>query len=494
MEREKLQKILKIIGYIICGIQLVVSVITSIYLIRMKAFPTAFVIILIIVLAVLLVLIIIMQRWLTPGILGKFLSILISAMLVIACFYIDYSYKKLNDMSGVETKVDNVDVYVMAYDSAQNINDAGNYNFGILTTLDRENTNNIIKDIEDELGKSITITEYASPKELIMALYGGETQATILNYAYIGFVDDDEEVGDFQAQTRVIYNKNYESVVTTEAAVPENYLAKTEDVFTILINGVDTRGSTISNSNSDTNILVTVNRNTHQILMVTTPRDYYVPLSISGGVNDKLTHSGAYGIDVTVDTLEMLYNVNIDEYVRINFDGFIDIIDALGGVTVYSEYDFGSYDTDVTQMTYHFNQGYNTLNGKQALLFARERHAFLDGDRQRGKNQMALIEAILDKALSPDILKNYTQILDEVSGSVVTSMPYDDIADLVRFQLEYGGSWDIIKYSVTGYDAMSTTFSTGGTEVYVMIPDESTVDQAKQYFADIYEGKVIVAE
>ena len=188
----------------------------------------------------------------------------------------------------------------------------------------------------------------------------------------------------------------------------------------------------------------------------------------------------------------MLYNVNIDDYVRINFDGFVDIIDALNGVTVYSEYDFTGYDNDVLKMSYHYNQGYNDLNGLQALLFVRERHAFMDGDRQRGKNQMALIEGIINKATSADMIKNYTTILDEVSDSVVTSMTYDEIAEWAKYQLAEGVKWEILKYSVTGADAEMTTFSTGDTAAYVMIPDEKTIDTAKEYLQQIYNNEIVV--
>ncbi|MBQ9607947.1 MAG: LCP family protein [Lachnospiraceae bacterium] len=494
MEQKKLQKILKIIGYIICGIQLVISVLTSLYVIRLKVLPTSFLTVTIVLLIILVVILTLMQRWIIPGIIGKFISILISAVLVIACFYIDYTYKKLNDMSGVDTKIDNVDVYVLIDDPAQNINDAKGYNFGILSTLDRENTNNIIIDIESEVGQSISTTEYDSVKDLMQGLYDGTSQAIILNYAYLGFVSDDEEYGDFKDKTKVIFNMDYESTISTDDNIPADYLSDREGVFTVLLNGVDTRGTTIANSNSDTNIILTVNMNTHQILMINTPRDYYVPLSISGGIPDKLAHSGAYGVDVTIDTLEMLYNVNIDNYVRINFDGFMDIIDELGGITVYSEYDFVGYDSDVVNMSYHFNQGYNDLNGEQALLFARERHAFVDGDRQRGKNQMAVIEGMINKAISTEMLKNYTNVMERISDSVVTSMSYDEIAELVKYQLTDGPKWEILKYSVTGSDSNSTTYSTGSAQVYVMVPDENSVNKAKQYLEDIYSGRIVVIE
>ncbi len=493
-KNEKVKKVIKIVGYIACAIQFLFSILATIYIIRLKLVPTSYIVMVDILLIVLLALFVFMQKWPIPGIIATFLSVIVSTILVIGCFYIKFTYNKIQDMSGVDTKVDNVNVYVRVDDPAQEITDTNGYVFGILSTLDRTNTENIKKDIESILGHQINTIEFDTVQDLVLGLYYNQTQAIILNNAYMSFVTGTEGFEDTESKIRSIYNKNYESKITEEEA-NEDYLKSEGRVFTILLNGVDTRGSTITNSNSDTNILMTVNMDTHQILMISTPRDYYVPLSISGGAKDKLTHSGAYGVDVTMDTLEMLYGVNVEDYVRINFDGFIDVIDALGGITVYSDYDFEGFDNDVVNMTYQFHQGYNEVNGKQALLFARERHAFAEGDRQRGKNQMAVIEGMLDKALSPQILKNYTTIWNEVSDCVVTSMEYDEIADFVKTQLESGASWDIQKYSVTGFDLMTTAYSTGSAQVYVMDPDMETVNQAKEYLRQIYAGeRVIVPE
>ncbi len=493
-ERKLNRKIAKI-GIIVCIIQLIVSAVFLVYTKKLKLIPASYMSKITIVLALLVFLFMIMQLWKVTGITATFLSFIISSSLLIGCFYVDFTYDKLKGMSGVDTKIDNVNVYVRNEDSARNINEVGNYQFGILTDLDRDNTNTIIQKIETLIGKQITITEYASADELIQSLYDNNTQAVILNDAYIGFVKSTEGYEDVESKIRVVYNMSFKSEITTQENVPDEYLDEENgNVFTVLLNGVDTRGSTISNSNSDTNILMTVNMDTHQILMISTPRDFYVPLSISNGARDKLTHSGAYGIDVTMDTLEMLYGVNVEDYVRINFDGFIDVIDALGGITVYSDYDFEGFDNDVVNMTYQFHQGYNEVNGRQALLFARERHAFAAGDRQRGKNQMAVIEGIVNKASSPQILKNYTSIWNEVSDCVVTSMSYDEIADFVRKQLDDGIEWDIVKYSVTGSDSMSTAYSTGSAQVYVMIPDENSVNQAKEYLRQIYAGEKVVIQ
>ena len=236
-----------------------------------------------------------------------------------------------------------------------------------------------------------------------------------------------------------------------------------------------------SNGRSDVNILASVNTATHKVVLISTPRDYYVPLSISGGAKDKLTHAGIYGIDVSMDTMAMLYDVNVDYYFRVNFSGFEDIIDALGGVTVNSDYAF-------TAGNYSYTQGDNQMDGAKALTFVRERHAFAEGDRQRGKNQMALIQAVIQKALSPELLVNYNSFMDSLSGSFETSVPYDLISTVIREQLSNGGSWSISTYSVDGTGDSQVPYSMS-QKAYVMVPDQSTVDTAKQMIQDLYEGK-----
>ena len=258
-------------------------------------------------------------------------------------------------------------------------------------------------------------------------------------------------------------------------------------VINIHISGSDTRESTLpSRSRSDVNILASINTETRQVLLISTPRDYYVPLSISNGVPDKLTHAGIYGVQVSMDTLSMLYEVPVDYYFRVNFNGFVDIIDALGGIDVYSDYTFDSGNVS----GYHFEEGWNSVNGEQALAFCRERYAFASGDRQRGRNQMAVIQGVLNKATSPAILANYTSVLDSAAGCMETNVPYDTIAEIVRDQLAGGGDWNVVSYSVDGTGDSQVPYSMSSS-VYVMIPDTSTVDQAKSLLAQIAAGETL---
>ncbi len=260
---------------------------------------------------------------------------------------------------------------------------------------------------------------------------------------------------------------------------------QTEDrVFTMYISGIDNRGGLIAKSRSDVNILATVNVDTRQVVLVSTPRDFYVPLPISNGYPDKLTHAGIYGVDVSIGTLEMLYDIDVDYYFRVNFNGFEKIVDALGGVTVHSDYAF------TTPGGYSFQKGENNLNGEQALVFARERKSFSEGDRQRGKNQMAVIKAVINKAMSPAILSNYAELMESMEGSFETSMPYDVIAELVRDMLTKGGSWNIVSCSANGSGDSRRPYSMS-TDAYVMIPDQATVDAAIEKMQQVINGEIV---
>ena len=271
--------------------------------------------------------------------------------------------------------------------------------------------------------------------------------------------------------------------VDWNALVNQEMLEVPEGTFVVYISGVDTWGTPKAKSRSDVNILAVVNTNTKQILLVSTPRDYYVPLSVSGGVKDKLTHAGIYGVESSMETLEMLYGVDIQYYMKLNFTGFVGIVDALGGIDVYSDSTFTVGDA------FSFTEGVNHMSGIEALAFARERYSFASGDRARGTHQMAVIRAVLDKATSSAILYNYADVMNSVSGCFTTNMSQEKIASLVRMQLNDMAQWSITSISVDGTGASKTTYTVPGKTAYVMIPDEATVQTAKDKIAAVLAGE-----
>ena len=184
---------------------------------------------------------------------------------------------------------------------------------------------------------------------------------------------------------------------------------------------------------------------------------------------DKLTHAGIYGVEASVDALETLYGVDIAYYLRMNFTGFVEVIDALGGVSVYSDREF------TVENIRTYQQGYNQLTGIEALAFARERMSFPEGDYQRAKNQMEVIRAVVEKASTPAVLGGFSSLLQAVEGNFETNLPQDQVLALASAM---GGDWQVETYTASGYSAYRETYSMPGQELYVILPDQASVEQA----------------
>lgn len=485
---RKRNRALHISGWAIAGIQLVITVVFMALMQYVDILPGSFKMLVNVLLVLFCIVTLITQHWKIPGIITKVFAVLFSLILVVGCVYINSTRKAISNISGTKVHETEMGVYVLADSEAKTVNDLKDGTFGIISNIDRENTDKTVSDINKELSSNINTVEYMGTAELVNALYNKNVSAAIFNQSYISVLSEIEGYEDIEQKLKLIttYKQVSEVVNKPNNNDPNNgsYPSK-EGVFAVYVSGIDTNGAPTVNQNSDVNILLVVNTNTHQILMINTPRDFYVPLSISNGVRDKLTHAGCYGIDCSVDTLEMLYGINIDHYLKVNFTGFVGIINSLKGVDVYSEYDFTSHHGG-----YHFVKGINHMNGEQALGFARERYSFGTGDRQRGKNQMAVIKAMINKMMSKDMLLNYTSVLNAVSASMATDMSYDEISSLVKMQLDSMPSWDIQSYSVDGTGDNLPCFSLSFPN-YVMIPDENTLNQAKSYIKDIYNDIVI---
>jgi LCP family protein required for cell wall assembly len=419
---------------------------------------------------------------------GMIVAVLFIAIMGVGCRYVARTNQTTDRMTSTRVETTEVGVYVRMDDTNDFSTVAASYTYGILGELDRENTDDALAQLNEELDTTVATVEYDTITDVVDALLNKNVDAILLNKAYLDIIEEMEGYEDIMTRIReatLLVAEREVEVTLPDTVDPDDAAEANTTSFSVFISGIDTYGSVSTKSRSDVNIIATVNTETHQILLVSTPRDYFVPLSISNGKEDKLTHAGIYGIQVSMDTLEMLYGIDIDYYFRVNFTGFEDIIDALGGITVESDYAFTSYHNGYT-----FVKGENQMNGEQALSFARERYAFADGDNQRGKNQMAVIKGVVKKALSPELLLNYTSILDAVDGSFETSMSYDTLSTLVRNQLDDGGSWEVITYSATGTGSSAVPYSMSQT-AYVMIPDEASVETAAELMTAVRNGEVI---
>ena len=482
-------------GAVITIIVIMLSVVFMGLLAMTKMIPTIYMLIIGIVLAVISAIIWLLvwhTRYRGRFIGGTIFAVLIMVILVFGGFYINKTRSAISSISGETTEVTQMAVYVKSDDAADSVEATAGYTYGILSSLDRENTDGAIEHLKNQFGTDVQTKEYAGLTELADGILNNEVNAMLLNSAYLSVYEDMDGYADFGTKVKEVGTVDVETQIqAAEESTPIEPIttANGGKVYTIYLSGIDTRGEMTAKSRSDVNIIATVNTDTHEILLVSTPRDYFVPLSISGGAPDKLTHAGIYGIDVCMDTLGMLYDIDINYYFRINFGGFVKVIDALGGITVNSDYDFDSKNI----LGYHFNKGENYVNGEQALIFARERYAFQEGDRQRGKNQMEVIRGVVKKALSPEILTSYSSILSSLDGCFGTNITYEEIAQILQQQLTNGGDWTIVSYSVNGTGATEKPYSMS-QKAYVMVPDQSTVDKAKSLMEKVRNGEVVTQE
>lgn len=405
---------------------------------------------------------------------GMVISVLISIALGFGIFYMVRANQMMVDVGGATYKTDNMVVVVRGDDSAQSLSDAKDYVFAIQTAQDQENTQKMLDDVEETLGTEIDVTSYETIQEEARALLDGEIGAAVYNEAFTGIIE--ESIEDYSDQVRILYQFGIDTEIDQEET-------NIEEPFNIYISGIDVAGPITTNSRSDVNIIMTVNPNTHKILLTTTPRDYYVTLpDVSGDQRDKLTHAGIYGVDVSMSTLERIYGINITYYARVNFTSLIEIVDALGGVDVYSEYAFESRG-------YEFQQGINHMDGEAALAFSRERYTFSDGDNQRGKNQEAVLTAILQKVMSPAILVHASELITSVSDSVETNMTRTEMARFVSRQLSDGAGWEIESVAATGTGDMQSCYSSGSQQLYVMWPDETSVEEISFRMQQVLQGQ-----
>lgn len=312
------------------------------------------------------------------------------------------------------------------------------------------------------------------------SLLAGDAKAIVINSVFEDTLRSEDP--DYASKVKKLYS--YKLTKKVETATKKHDV--NADVFNIYVSGIDTYGGISSVSRSDVNIIMTVNRKTKRVLLTTTPRDAYVPIADGGADQpDKLTHAGIYGIDASVHTLEKLYGIDIQYYVRLNFTSFLKLIDLLGGVDVYNDQEFTSLHGN-----YHFKVGNVHLNSEQALGFVRERYSLTGGDNDRGKNQEKVIAAVIKKLTSTDALKNYNSIISGLQDSVQTNMSLETMMNLVNTQLETGGNYTVTSQALTGNGKTGLpSYAMPEAALYMLEVDPASLAQMKSEIQTVMEGK-----
>ncbi len=347
------------------------------------------------------------------------------------------------------------------------------------TDADGSNINELLSHIKSEKGVDLATEKVDSYQAAYENLVNGSSQAMVFNSAYSSLLEMSYE--NYQSNLKTIYSYKIKTSIKDEAKAHDS------NVFNIYISGIDTYGSISTVSRSDVNLILTVNMNTHKILMTETPRDAYVKIPDGGADQyDKLTHAGIYGVETSEKTLENLYGITIDYYARLNFDSFLKLIDALGGITVYNSQAFTSLHGN-----YDFPVGNVTLDSDKALGFVRERYSLEHGDYDRGNNQMKVIQAILNKMTSLKSVSNYSTIISNVQDSIQTDMKLDTVMKLVNGQLDSGKKFTITSQEVTGTGSTGelTSYAMPTASLYMIKLDDASVAKASQAIKNVMEGK-----
>ncbi|MGT2716191.1 LCP family glycopolymer transferase CpsA [Streptococcus respiraculi] len=343
------------------------------------------------------------------------------------------------------------------------------------TGTDGENITKLTESLQQEKQVSLTVDAAPSYLSAYQSLMNGEAKVIVLNSVFENIIAD-YDASKIKKLYTLKVSKKVENIQGTEIS---------GDAFNIYVSGIDTYGPISSVSRSDVNIIMTVNRKTKKVLLTTTPRDAYVPIADGGNdQNDKLTHAGIYGVEASIHTLENLYDIKTNYYVRLNFTSFLKLIDVVGGVDVTNDQEFTGYDGTF------FPVGEVHLNSNQALEFVRERYSLQGGDNDRGKNQEKVIAGLIKKLSSPAVLKNYNEILDGIQDSVQTNMSLETMISLINSQLESGGSYSVTSQALTGTGVMGLpSYAMPDATLYMMQIDQESLNATKAAIQDVMAGK-----
>ena len=409
--------------------------------------------------------------------LGKVLIFLVSILLLFG----DYAMYKGN---GTLRKISNqkdgyaiVSVIVKSDNEEENLKGLKGQRLGYSDTGETTNVYRALSDVKKEISDDVSLISYKSMNTFSEDFYENKVDALLLDESTRATIEDEHP--DFSRKTKVIAQFEYK--------IEEEDLSKNVKVtsvpFNVYITGIDTYGEISTTGRSDVNMIATINPKTKQILLTSIPRDYYIEQTCQGNQKDKLTHTGFFGVGCTLTSVENFFDIELNYYARVNFSSLEKIVNALGGITVSNPHDFNAGG-------FHFEEGDIQLNGAQALAFSRERYSFVDGDFERGRDQMRVLTAIINKITSPAIITNYSSVLDAIADTFQTNMNEDEIKAIINMQLDDMAGWNIKQISVSGTGGSDWT-PANGFNAYVAYPNMDSVHEAVEMMRKIEKNEII---
>ena len=398
------------------------------------------------------------------------LAITLIGLYSFGIYYLNKTMNFIDNISIMNEEVTNYYIVVLATSKYQESSDL----YGLTLAYYDRTDQDVIERIKLEL-KYTTTNDINKLKE---KLFKQEVEAILISDIIKNKLEEDYD--NFTDNIRILETisiKNKIEDITKKVSIKNT-------PFNILISGIDTYGDINQTSRNDVNIIATINPNTNEILLTSIPRDYYVQLHGTTGHKDKLTHASYYGINMQVQTIEDIFDIDINYYVKVNFSTVIELVDELGGIEVYADQDV------YLGQNCQIKQGYNSIDGKCALAFSRERHSYLDGDRHRGRNQQEVIKAIFNKINNAQtLISEYNNILKVLDGKFATNMDMNEVLNLIKYELDDLKDYSIESIQVDGYGDMGETYSYPSQKLWIMIPYQDTIDSAKSSINKVLTNK-----
>lgn len=495
----KENKVYKVIAILLSIVMIVLMAFFTYQLIKMDILPQNLFIPVILVFVLISLILILWINLMAHGVVSKVFAmifvLLYTVSMGIGNFYVyktDGFMQKVTDHKIGDVK-NTVSIIVKDDSNIKDLSSLKGKKVGRLNNVDKVGTNKLLKSVKKKKGSNYFKTKkFDGALSEVEALFNGEIDAMILNESYRGNVTSVEEYEHFSTETRVVYSTSYYTTKKNDSLVVSDI---TKNPFTILISGNDTTGDVSELSRSDVNMLVTINPKTSTILLTSMSRDTYVETVCDAdgdtacpeGQMDKITHTGIYGLNTTRQTVEKFYNLKVNYSFRVNFTSVIDVVDALDGIDLNVE-EGEQCDLFWANMKPGLPVGMHHVDGETALAFARERKAYVDGDYQRVRNQQKVLQAIINRAISSSVLVNYTSFINSLESAFETNMTYDEITDLIKYELQAKPDWKFETYQISGLGDELMCASLGQA-ASVQVPDLNTVRIAREKIEAVMNGK-----
>lgn len=470
-------------------------------IIKLNLLPAKLIVLVSLVMIILCLIILLIFHFKAKKFLPRILAGFVALCMCVGLAYGNYFIYKTDNTFDVVTsladsKATTTSIVVLKSSSIKKESGLKDKKIGTILDMDKKPTKRMLDDLNKDNIK-YTTKDYSNLDELMEAFYSGEVDAICLNEKYRDILHETQAYFTFQTDTRIVHqNVHYTKVEKNDnPSNPVNDISK--DAFTVLVSGNDSYGSLQdSNTRSDANLLLTVNPKTGTILMTSIPRDYYVELVCSDddpelacpeGSYDKLTHSGLMGVKSTEETIEKALGIKINYNVRINFSSVVNLVDALDGIDLDIK---KGEEVDIFYVNSQpgLSVGKHHVDGETALAFARERHAYLDGDNQRVRNQQKVFKAIFNRIVSPKMITNYGKFMDALAVAFDTNLSGDEISKFVKYELNNMPNWNIESYAIVAEPDYQFCYQ---SQSYASVVQQNDImnEVAKKKIQTVLKGK-----